>query len=391
MADGARRRRLRLGMVGGGQGAFIGAAHRIAARLDDRFELVAGAFSSDPERSRASAAELGVAPERAYGHWLDMASAEPTRPDGIDAVAIVTPNHLHFAPAKSFVEAGVDVICDKPMTFSLDEALELMEVVRRTGRVFVLTQNYTGYPMVRHARQLVQNGALGTIRQVQVAYAQDWLTDPIEREGQKQAAWRTDPARAGAGGSLGDIGVHAFNLAAFVTGLELESVCADLRTHAPGRVLDDNANVLLRYRGGASGMLWASQVAPGANNRLTIGVYGDLGGLEWAGETPDELRFAPFGTPAQTIVRGGPWAGEAAAAATRLPPGHPEGFLEAFANLYADAAEQIWARIERRPTPPAAMLAPTVEDGARGLKFIEACVASNAAGGAWVSAALPSV
>jgi len=384
----AAHRKLRLGMVGGGRGAFIGAVHRMAARLDDRYQLVAGALSSDPETCRLSAADLGIEPERAYASWQDMAAREAARPDRIDAVAIVTPNHLHFGPAKAFLEAGFHVICDKPMTFSLAEALELVRIARASGRVFVLTQNNTGYPLVRQARRMVRDGKLGAIRVIRVSYAQDWLSAPIEAEGHKQAAWRVDPALAGAAGSLGDIGVHAFNLAAFISGLELESVCADLQSYGPGRRLDDNANVLLRYRGGATGTLWASQVAPGNNNSLSIGVYGDQAGIEWCGESNDYLRFARLGEPPQIITRGGPGADEVAAHGTRMPAGHPEGYVEGFANLYSNAADQIWAAIDGGRADPLSCDLPTVEDGARGLKFIEACVASSEAGGVWTPAAL---
>ena len=291
--DGKLGRRLRLGMVGGGQGAFIGAVHRIAARLDDRYELVAGALSSDPKRARASAAELRIAPERAYPSFQEMAQKEAARDDGIDVVAIVTPNHVHHPAAKAFLEAGIHVICDKPMTTTVEDALDLVETVRRTGLVFGLTHNYTGHPMVREARARVRAGELGTIRVVQVEYPQDWLTTKLEDTGQKQASWRTDPAQSG-GGAIGDIGSHAFNLAAFITGLEAESLCADLSTFVAGRRVDDNCNVLLRYEGGARGMLWACQVAPGNENALRVRVYGDQGGLEWQQEAPDRPAPVPL-------------------------------------------------------------------------------------------------
>ena len=291
--DGKLGRRLRLGMVGGGQGAFIGAVHRIAARLDDRYELVAGALSSDPERARASAAELRIAPERGLSPASqEMATKEAARADGIDVVAIVTPNHVHHPAAKAFLEAGIHVICDKPMTTTVEDALDLVETVRRTGLVFGLTHNYTGHPMVREARARVQAGELGRVRVVQVEYPQDWLTTKLEDTGQKQAAWRTDPAQSG-GGAIGDIGSHAFNLAGFITGLEAESLCADLSTFVAGRRVDDNCNVLLRYEGGARGMLWACQVAPGNENALRVRVYGDQGGLEWQQEAPDRAAPVP--------------------------------------------------------------------------------------------------
>lgn len=381
-------RKLRLGMVGGGRGAFIGAVHRMAARLDDRFELVAGALSGNADNARLSAADLGIAPDRAYSSWQEMVDREAAREDGINAVSIVTPNHLHFGPAKAFLEAGFHVICDKPMTMTVDEAVDLCRIVRRTQRVFVLTQNNTGYPLVRQARQMVTDGKLGTIRVVRVSYAQDWLAAPLEQEGHKQASWRVDPALAGVAGSLGDIGVHAFNLAAFISGLELDSVCADLQSFGAGRALDDNANVLLRWKGGATGVLWASQVAPGNNNNLSIGIYGDKGGIEWGGETNDYLRFTPLGEAPQIITRGGPGADAVAAHGTRMPAGHPEGYVEGFANLYSNAADQIWAQIDGIDPDPLSCSLPTVEDGARGMKFIHSCVESNRAGGRWTSASL---
>jgi len=384
----AAARKLRLGMVGGGRGAFIGAVHRMAARLDDRYELVAGAFSSDPDNTRATAGDLGIAPDRAYSTWQEMAEQEAQRDDGIDVVSVVTPNHLHFGPAKAFLEAGVNVICDKPMTLNLREALELVAVARRSGLVFVLTQNNTGYPLVRQARAMVREGQLGAVQVIRVSYVQDWLTAPLDQQGHKQAAWRTDPAQSGAGGSIADIGVHAFNLAAFISGLEIESVCADLRSYVPGRRLDDNANVLLRYTNGATGTLWTSQVAPGNFNRLSIGVYGTKAGLEWVGEDNDNLTFAPFGEPVRTITRGGPGAHAVANHATRMPPRHPEGYIEGFANLYANAAELIWAQRDKRDPDPMAADLPTVEDGARGLAFIEACVASSRNGGVWTKASM---
>jgi predicted dehydrogenase len=381
--NGTLGRRLRLGMVGGGQGAFIGAVHRIAARLDDRYELVAGALSSDPERARASAAELRIAPERAYGDFDEMAAKEAAREDGIDAVAIVTPNHVHHPAAKAFLDAGIHVICDKPMTTTVEDALDLVRAVRRTGLVFGLTHNYTGHPLVREARARVQAGELGTIRVVQVEYPQDWLTTKLEDTGQKQAAWRTDPARSGAGGAIGDIGSHAYNLAGFITGLEAESLCADLSTFVAGRRVDDNCNVLLRYEGGARGMLWACQVAPGNENALKLRVYGDRGGLEWHQERPDRLLVFPFGEPPQVISRAGPGAGPAAAKVTRIPPGNVEGYLEAFANIYTGCAELITARLEGREPDPDARLVPSVEDGARGVRFITAAVESSSRGGVW--------
>jgi predicted dehydrogenase len=381
-------RRLRLGMIGGGRGAFIGAVHRMAARLDDKYELVAGALSSNSENAIASARDMGIADDRAYTSWQDMAIAEAAREDGIDVVSIVTPNHLHFGPAKAFLQAGIHVICDKPMTLSLAQAKELVAIARASKLVFVLTQNNTGYPLVRQARQMIADGLLGEIQVVRTSYVQDWLTTALDQEGQKQAAWRTDPASAGLGGAIGDIGVHAFNLAAFMTGLTLESVCADLRSYVAGRQLDDNANVLLRYSNGASGTLWVSQVAPGNYNRLSIEVYGTKGGLSWIGEDNDNLYYTPLGQPTQTITRGGPGTMPVANHATRMPARHPEGYIEGFANVYTNAAELIHANIDGRQPDPMSRMVPTVEDGAIGLAFIEACVASSQAGGVWKQASI---
>ncbi|MFN3549761.1 MAG: Gfo/Idh/MocA family protein, partial [Mesorhizobium sp.] len=329
---------IRLGMVGGGQGAFIGAVHRIAARLDGEFQLVAGALSSDPERAKASAAELGLDPKRSYGSFAEMARREARRADGIEAVAIVTPNHMHFPAAKAFLDAGIHVICDKPLTSSLGDAKKLAAAVEKSGKLFILTHNYTGYPMVRQAREMVANGDLGDIRVVQAEYPQDWLTTRVEATGQKQAAWRTDPKRSGAGGATGDIGTHAYNLARFVTGLELDALSADLTAFVDGRPLDDNAHVMLRFKArgaapAAKGMLWASQVAPGNENALKLRVYGTRGGLEWEQEQPNHLWFTPFGEPKRLITRGGAGAGAAAARVSRVPSGHPEGYLEGFATI----------------------------------------------------------
>ena len=381
----AQNRRLRLGMVGGGPGGFIGAVHRMAARLDDHFELVAAALSSDPERSRAAALDLHIAADRAYGSFGEMASGESARPDRIDAVSIVTPNHLHFPVAKAFLEAGIHVICDKPLTTSLDDALALARIARATGLIFGLTHNYTGYPMVRQARQMTEGGKLGRIRVVQVQYAQDWLTTPLEATGQKQALWRTDPAQSGPAGALGDIGTHAYNIVSFVTGLHGEQVAADLSTFVPGRRLDDNVQVLLRLEGGARGMLWASQVAPGNENNLRLRVYGEKAGIEWAQEDPNYLRFTPYGKAPVLISRSGPAATAYAKHATRIPSGHPEGYLEAFAQLYTDLAEQISARLAGRPPAPSSLLVPNVEDGVAGVRFISAVLESSRQNAAWVN------
>jgi predicted dehydrogenase len=376
------------GMVGGGQGAFIGGVHRIAARLDGEFLLVAGALSSDPERARASGAELGLDPERNYGSFQEMAKSEARRPDGIEAVAIVTPNHMHYPAAKAFLDAGIHVICDKPLTSNLTDARKLAALVKKTGKLFVLTHNYTGYPMVRQAREMVKKGQLGDIRVVQAEYPQDWLTEKAEDAGSKQAAWRTDPKQSGAGGSTGDIGTHAYNLLRFVTGLELDSLSADLDAFVAGRRLDDNAHVMLRFKAKeneppAKGMLWASQVAPGNENGLKLRVYGTKGGLEWVQADPNYLWYTPFGQPKQLITRAGAGAGTAAARVSRIPPGHPEGYLEGFANIYAEAARAIRAARRKSGKPAKDVLFPTIEDGVEGVAFVEACVKSSARNAAW--------
>lgn len=376
-------RRIRLGMVGGGQGAFIGSVHRIAARIDDQFELVAGALASDPVRARASAKELGIADDRAYGSFEEMAKAEAARADGIEAVSIVTPNHMHSPVAKAFLEAGIHVICDKPLTTTVAEAEELVALVGKSGKVFVVTHNYTGYPMVRQARAMVANGDLGEIRLVHAEYLQDWLTEQLEASGHKQAAWRTDPTRSGAGGCIGDIGTHAYNLACFVTGLELDELFAQLSTFVQGRRLDDDVQILLKWKGGAKGMLWASQVAVGNENDLSLRVYGSKGGLEWTQENPNQLWFTPYGRPKQLLTRGGAGALVEAGRVTRIPSGHPEGYLEGFATIYAEAARAIRAAETGRNQDPAVIF-PTVEDGLAGVKFIDAAVRSSASNGAWV-------
>ena len=381
---------IRLGMVGGGQGAFIGAVHRIAARLDGEFALVAGALSSDPARAKASAAELGLDPARSYGSFAEMAKAEAARQDGIEAVSIVTPNHVHYPAAKAFLEAGIHVICDKPLTSTLADARKLAAVAAKSGRLFVLTHNYTGYPMIRQAREMVQSGKLGDIRVVQAEYPQDWLTTKVEDTGAKQAVWRTDPKQSGAGGATGDIGTHAYNLARFVTGLELDQLAADLTAFVPGRLLDDNAHVMLRFKakgGGipAKGTLWASQVAPGNENALKLRVYGTKGGLEWAQEDPNYLWYTPFGEPKRLITRGGAGAGEAAGRVSRIPPGHPEGYLEGFATIYAEAARAIRAARKKGGKPPKDVLFPTIDDGVEGVAFVEACVRSSKKNGAWTT------
>jgi predicted dehydrogenase len=378
-----RSARIRLGMVGGGAGAFIGAVHRIAARLDDRFELVAGALSSDPERAMLSGAELGLTPDRTYGSYADMAKREARLKNGIEAVAIVTPNHIHYPAAREFLRRGIHVICDKPLTATLADAKKLVKLVEKGDSLFILTHNYTGYPMVREARERIRTGELGELRLVHVEYVQDWLAEPIEQTGQKQAAWRTDPARSGLGGSTGDIGTHAFNLAEFVSGLELESLSSDVHTFVEGRRLDDNAHVMLRFRGGAKGMLWCSQVAVGQENGLRLRIYGTEGGLEWAQEHPNHLTLARLGEPPQLITRAGPGSGAAAARMSRTPSGHPEGYLEGFANIYSEAAAAILAAREGRKADPE-VIYPSVYEGLRGVEFVAACIASSKRNGAWV-------
>jgi len=377
--------KIRYGMVGGGEGAFIGAVHRLAARMDDHYDLVAGALSAAPEKAIRSAKALGIAEDRCYGDYEAMAAAEKARKDGIEAVAIVTPNHIHVPAAKAFLKAGIHVICDKPLSTSLRDALSLEKLVKSSGLVFCLTHNYTGYPMVRHARQMVEQGALGDLRVVQVEYPQDWLTEPIERTGQKQAAWRTDPKQSG-GGAIGDIGTHAHNLAAFVSRLELDAVLSDVDTFVKGRKVDDNVNVLLRFKGGAKGMLWASQVAVGNENNLKLRVYGTKGGLEWHQEHPNHLYWYPYGQPQQLLTRGSPAANAAAGRVTRVPPGHPEGYLEGFANIYTEAAHSIRAARSRKK-PDKAVLFPSIGDGVKGMAFIEAVLKSSAKGGKWVKPA----
>jgi predicted dehydrogenase len=381
--EGGAQRRLRLGMVGGGEGAFIGAVHRIAARLDDHFELVAGALSADAERAARSGAVLGLDPQRCYAGFEAMAQAERARSDAIDAVAIVTPNHLHVPVASAFLRAGFHVICDKPLATTLADALTLRELARTSGKLFCLTHNYTGYPLVRHARSMVAAGELGDIRLVQVEYPQEWLSEPIEQQGQKQAEWRTDPARSGAGGCLGDIGTHAYQLAGYVSGLVVDQLCAELSTFVSGRRLDDNVNMLLRYQGGARGMLWASQVALGHENGLRLRVYGTRSAIEWVQAEPNTLVHSPLGQPRRLITRGSAAAGAAAARMTRIPSGHPEGYLEGFANLYSEAALAIRALDAGRPLPPEVDF-PGIEEGIKGMAFIEAAVTSSTAGAQWV-------
>ncbi|MFC7398310.1 Gfo/Idh/MocA family protein [Chelatococcus sp. GCM10030263] len=375
-------RRIRLGMVGGGEGAFIGAVHRMAARLDDHYELVAGALSSTPEKAMRSGEALGLDPARIYSDFETMAKKEARRRESIEAVAIVTPNHMHVPAALAFLKRGIHVICDKPLATSLKEALSLRQAAEKAGVVFAVTYNYSGYPMVRHARAMVAGGELGEIRVIQVEYPQEWLTEPIERTGQKQAEWRTDPARSGAGGAIGDIGTHAFQLAHFISGLMPSELSAELTTFVPGRRLDDNVQVMMRYESGARGTLWASQVAPGHENGLRIRIYGEKGGLEWAQEHPNQLKYSPFGEAPRIMARGTSAANDAAARVTRVPSGHPEGYLEAFATLYTEVAEAIRARRSGAPMPKVVEF-PTIADGVAGMAFIEAAVTSSRNNGRW--------
>ncbi|QEY17827.1 gfo/Idh/MocA family oxidoreductase [Cellvibrio sp. KY-GH-1] len=373
--------RIRYAMVGGGRGAFIGAVHRIAARMDDRFELVAGALSSNPDNAKLSAADLHIAADRAYTSYEEMLRVEKTRADGIQAVVIVTPNHMHFPVAKACLEAGIDVICDKPVTRTLEEALELEQVVKKSGCFFALTHNYSAYPLVRYARELVEQGKLGKVRVVQVEYPQEWLTEAAADDN-KQASWRTDPARSGAAGCLGDIGTHAFQLARFIIQQKLSAVSADLTSFVDGRLVDDNVHALLRFDGGAKGMLWSSQVAPGCENGLRIRVYGDKAGIEWAQENPNELWFGELNKPRQRITRRGDIGSEIAARGMRTPGGHPEGYLEGFANLYKDIADILVAR-SAGENHFLQNWVPNIDTGVEGMRFINAVLTSSQRDGVW--------
>ncbi len=378
-------RKLRFGMIGGGRGAFIGAVHRIAAILDGQAVLVAGAFSSDAARSRASGEDLFLDPTRVYGSYQEMAKAEATKPaaERLDFVVIVTPNHQHFPPAKLFLENGFNVVCDKPVTFNLAEAIKLRAIVRRTRKVFVLTHNYTGNAMVKQAREMVRTGKLGAIRKVVVEYPQGWLATRLEGSGQKQAAWRTDPKRSGAAGAMGDIGTHAENLAHYITGLEISELCADLTSFVPGRRLDDDGNILVRFKGGAKGILHASQISVGEENNLNIRIYGEKAGLEWQQEHPNELLVKFPDQPKQTWRRGNGYVGDTAKKFTRIPAGHPEGYLEAFANIYQEAFRAIRAEVAGKKMP-SDLDFPTIDDGVEGMAFIDTVVKSSARGAKWL-------
>ncbi len=373
------KRKIRLGMIGGGRDSFIGAVHRMAAALDGQIELVCGAFSANPEKSRLSGGDLFLSPERCYDSFEEMISKEAALPadDRMDLVSIVTPNHMHFTPAMMALDHGFHVICDKPVCLTLEEAYELQKKVKSTGLIFALTYNYTGYPMVKQAKYMIDRGAIGKIRRVVIEYPQGWLSTDLESSGHKQASWRTDPERAGMAGAMGDIGTHAENLCSYMTGLKIGSVCADLHTHIPGRRLDDDGSVLLRFENGARGVLMASQISAGKENDLRIKIYGELGGLEWAQMEPNSLVVQWLDKPTQIYRTGGPDICSQATAHTRLPAGHPEGYIEAFANIYRNVAYCIQARLANEKVDDKLLDYPTIEDGVRGMAFVEAVVASG--------------
>tara|TARA_B100000963_G_scaffold127031_1_gene110879 strand:- start:340 stop:1494 length:1155 start_codon:yes stop_codon:yes gene_type:complete len=380
--------RIKLGMVGGGQGAFIGEVHRIASRIDDRFELVAGAFSSNPDKSLASGKELGVSEDRNYSNFEEMAEKEFAREDKIDAVAIVTPNHMHHPISMSFMNRGFNVICDKPLAMNIKECEELVRTQKEKDVIFALTHNYTGYPMIRQARAMCEQGDLGNIRVIQAEYAQDWLTLDLENQpdsgGNKQASWRTDPLQSGNGGCIGDIGTHAYNLLRFITQLQPHQISAELTSFVPGRKLDDNAQISLRLIGGAKATIWSSQIAPGNENHLQIRVYGEKAGLEWCQEDPNYLYFTKYGSPKQKITRGGAGAILAANEVSRVPPGHPEGYLEGFANIYSDVANALIDK-KNNEFDINKYHYPTVEDGLEGIRFIERSIASSNSDSSWIN------
>ena len=381
------KRKLRMGMVGGGQGAFIGGVHRIVATLDQQIELVAGCFSRDPENTQVTGEQLYLDPARCYDTYQEMAVAESERAedDRIDFVSVVTPNVSHFAIAKTFLDAGFHVVCDKPMTYSLDEAEELVKLVESSGRVFALTHNYTGHPVIRHARHLFRSGEMGAIRKVIVEYLQDFLMVPHEKLGQKQAEWRVDPGQSGIGGTLGDVGTHCVNLLEYVTGDPIVQLCADKSTFLPDRQLDEDVNALLRFKGGGKGVLSISQVATGEENGLTLRVYAEKGAIKWAHENPNYLELYRYGEPRQTLARAQGYLSEPAAASTRIPPGHPEGYLEGFATIYVGVTEAIRRYIDGHPMKTEEYDFPTVYDGHRGMQFIYKAVESCNNGSTWVS------
>ncbi|GAC1425672.1 MAG: Gfo/Idh/MocA family oxidoreductase [Ktedonobacteraceae bacterium] len=373
-------RRLRAGIVGGGQGSFIGAIHRIAAELDGQAEIIAGAMSTDPQRAATSAQAWFL--KRSYNSFQEMAEKEAQLQDGIDFVIIATPNYMHFPVVKVFLEHGIHVVSDKPMSFTLEEAQEEVALVEQSNLIFALTHNYTGYPTVRHARELVRHGVLGNVRKVLVEYVQDWLMDSVEKTGNKQAVWRTDPTKSGISGCIGDIGTHAENLLEFITGLKISSLCADLTTFVEGRALEDDANMLLRLENGGKGLLTCSQIAAGEENNLTIRIYGSKAGIEWHQMEPNTLLLKQPGKPQQVLRTGLPNMSDESKAATRLPAGHPEGFLEAFANLYKMIVADI-RRVEEGNKPLGGY--PTVYDGLRGMQFVTKAVESSRNGSTWVN------
>jgi predicted dehydrogenase len=371
-------RKLRMGMIGGGPGAFIGAIHRTAANMDGEIELVCGAFSSDPQKSRQAGEELNLNPERVYSSFEDMIQKETKLGDDkkMDFVSIVTPNHLHFAPAKLALESDFHVVLDKPMTFDLDEAKKLQQAIRESGKYFCLTHTYTGYPIVKEAREQVKNGKLGAIRKVFVTYPQGWLSNFLEASDNKQASWRTDPTKSGKAGAIGDIGTHAFNLAEYITGLQVSKICADINIVVKGRKLDDDGVVILKFNNGASGVLMASQIMAGEENNLTIQVYGEKGGLEWKHGDPNSLLLKWPDQPMQTFRAGSGYLGQAAKHNTRTPAGHPEGYIEAFANHYRNFALCVKASIEAKKPKEEWLDFPGIEDGVRGMAFIENVIES---------------
>ena len=380
-------RKIRMGMIGGGRGAFIGGVHRMAAALDGQIELVCGAFSSNPKTSKLSGQDLYLPPERTYGSYEEMIYAEAKRPlgDRMDFVSIVTPNHVHFDPAELALQTGFHVMCDKPMTLNLAEAKTLQALVKKTGLLFGLTHNYTGYPLVKHARDLARSGKLGDIRKIVVEYPQGWLATPLEQTGQKQASWRTDPKRSGGCGCMGDIGTHAENLAEYITGLKITQLCADLHTFVKGRPLDDDGNCLLQFNNGARGILYASQVSVGEENGLAIRVYGTKAGLKWVQLHPNDLAVYSLDKPKQILRPGAglPSLSKTAQDNCRLPAGHPEGFIEAFANLYRNFACALRATLEGRKPTAASLDFPNVNDGVRGMAFIDTLLASNKSKQKW--------
>ena len=381
------KRKLRMGMVGGGPGAFIGGVHRIAATLDQQVELVAGCFSQVPKNTKITGEQLYLAPPRCYGTYGEMAEAEASlsEDERIDFVSIVTPNVSHHAIAKTFLEAGFHVVCDKPMTYNLSEAKDLVNLVEESGLIFALTHNYTGHPLIKHARSLFQSGEMGAIRKVIVEYLQDFLMVPHEKLGQKQAAWRVDPTQSGIGGTLGDVGTHCVNLLEYVTRDPITELCADKSTFLPDRVLDEDVNALLRFKGGGKGVLTISQVATGEENGLTLRVYDEKGAIKWAHENPNYLELYRYGKPRQTLTRGQGYLSEAAVVSARIPPGHPEGYLEGFATIYVGVVEAIRQHIDGKPLKSKEYNFPTVYDGLRGMQFIYKAVESCEKGSTWVS------